>query len=82
MIIRRGGVTDFRELCRGWKSSVSYLFNTSPRFKYGKVISQLRVLASHTGSLGSVAQGGWQLTHFQIRTCHFLSDPCVFGYIF
>ena len=28
---------------------------------YGSVISQIRVLASHTGSLRSVAQGTWKL---------------------
>ena len=49
---------------------------------YGWLISQLRVLASHTGSLRSVAQGAWQLESWEIRRCHFLSDPCVYGYIF
>ncbi len=42
----------------------------------------LRVLASHTGSLGSVAQGAWKLEDLPMGRCHFLSDPCVFGYIF
>ena len=45
-------------------------------------ISQLRVLASHTGSLGSVAQGAWKLEDLSLGRCHFLSDPCVFDYIF
>ena len=49
---------------------------------YGSAISQLRVLASHTGNLGSVAQGALELEYLKIRKCHFLSDPCVFGYIF
>ena len=71
----------FRGFCRGWKYSVSYLFNTSPRFNYGSDISQL-VLASHTGSLGSVAQGAWKLEDLAMGRCHFLSDPCVIGYIF
>ena len=57
MIRRRRG----HRFWRGWKESVSYLFNTSPRCNYGSVIAQLRVLASHTGSLGSVAQGAWKL---------------------
>ena len=43
------------------------------------VISYLRVLASHTGSLGSVAQGDWKLEDLPMGRCHFLSDPCVFG---
>ena len=45
-------------------------------------ISQLRALATHTPSLGRVAQGALELCLPQIRKCHFLSDPCVFGYIF
>ena len=49
---------------------------------YGSLISQLRVLASHTGSLGSVAQGALELESWEIRKCHFLSDPCLVGYIF
>ena len=49
---------------------------------YGSVISQIRVLASHTGSLGSVAQGVWKLEDLAMGRCHFLGDPCVFGYIF
>ena len=42
----------------------------------------LKVLASHNTSLGSVAQGALELESWEIRKCHFLSDPCVFGYIF
>ena len=49
---------------------------------YGLDISQLRVLASHTGSLRSVAQGALELESWEIRRCYFLSDPCVYGYIF
>ena len=41
-----------------------------------------RVLASHTGSLGSVAQDAWKLEDLSMGRCYFLSDPCVFGYIF
>ena len=52
------------------------------RCNYGSVISQFRVLASHTGSLGSVAQGAWKLDILPFGWCHFLSDPCMFGYIF
>ena len=39
-------------------------------------------LATHTPILGRVAQGALALGLPQIRKCHFLSDPCVFGYIF
>ena len=60
-MIRRGGATDVPWILAGWKYSVSYLFNTSPCCNYGSVISQLRVLASHIGNLGSVAQGAWEL---------------------
>ena len=55
-------------------NKVSHIYSTLHR-----VISQLRVLASHTGSLGSVA---WKLEDLPMGRCHFLSDPCVFGYIF
>ena len=81
-MIRKGGVTDIPWILALLEIRVSYLFNTSPRFKYGPVISQLRVLASHTGSLKSVAQGALELEHWKIRKCHFFGDPCVFGYIF
>ena len=83
MIIRRGGVTDIPLfLARLEIKSLSYLFNTSPRFNYGSDISQLRVLASHKTSLGSVAQVALELESWEIGRCHFLSDPCVYGYIF
>ena len=44
--------------------------------------SLLRPLATHIPSLGRVGQCVWELGLPQIRKCHFLSDPCVFGYIF
>ena len=47
-----------------------------------RVISQLRALATRTPSLGRCGQGALELCLLQIRKCHFLSDPCVFGYIF
>ena len=71
-----------RGFLRGWKCSASYLFNTSQHCNYGSAISQLSVLASHNTSLGSVAQGALELESWEIRKCHFLSDPCVVGYIF
>ena len=45
-------------------------------------ISQLRALATHTPSLGCVGQGAWELGFAQTRRRYFLSDPCMFGYIF
>ena len=59
-MIRRRRVTDVPWILPGLEI-VSHLFNTSPRCNYDSAISQLRVLASHTGSLGSVAQGAWKL---------------------
>ena len=47
-----------------------------------QVKSQLRLVGSHNTSLGVVAHGALELDWFQIRKCHFLSDLCVFGYIF
>ena len=38
-------------------------------------ISQLRVLASHTGSLVFVAQGAWKLEHLAMGRCHFSPPP-------
>ena len=56
-------------------NKVSHIYSTlHPGFNYGSVISQL-VLASHTGSLGSVAQGAWKLEDLPLGRCHFLSDP-------
>ena len=42
-------------------NKVSHIYSTLHRCNYSSDISKLRVLASHTGSLGSVAQGAWQL---------------------
>ena len=74
-MVRRGGVTDIPWFLARLEISVSYLINTSPRCNYGSLISQLRVLASHNTSLGSVAQGALELVSWEIRKCHFLSDP-------
>ena len=64
-MIRRGGVTDVpRFLVR---LEIKCLISIQPprRCNYDSAISQLRVLASHIGSLGSVAQGAWKL-----EACH------------
>ena len=56
---------------------VSHIYSTLHRVLIMvSAISQLRVLASHTGSLGSVAQGAWKLADFSVGRCLFLSDPC------
>ena len=80
-MIKGGGVTDVPWILARLEIKC-HLFNTSPRCNYGSVISQLRVLASHTGSLGSVAQGAWKLEDLPMVGAIFFSDPCVFGYIF
>ena len=55
----------------------------SPEKKPKKpAVSQLRPLATLVPSLGRLGQGAWELGLPQIRKCHFLSDPCVVGYIF
>ena len=82
MIIRRGGVTDIPWFLARLEIKCLISIQHLPRFNYGSDISQLRVLASHNTSLGSVAQGALELESWEIRRCHFLSDPCVFGYIF
>ena len=69
-MIRRGGVTDVPWTLPAVGNKVSHI-NTSPRCNYGSVISQIRVLASHTGSLGSVAQGAWKLEDLAMGRCHF-----------
>ena len=57
-------------------NKVSQIYSTRHRgCNYGSVISQLSVLASHTGSLGSVAQDALELEDLQIRKCYFFSDP-------
>ena len=58
MVIRRADVTDIPWFLVGAVgNSVSYLLNTSPRSKYGLVISQFWVLASHKTKFESVAHG-------------------------
>ena len=61
-MIRRGGVTDFpRFLAQKPRLEIKCLISIQhfTGCNYDSAISQLRVLASHTGSLGSVAQGAW-----------------------
>ena len=83
-MIRRGGggVTDVPWFLARLEIKCLISIQHFTAFNYGLVLSQLRVLASHTGNLGSVAQGALELEHWKIRKCHFFSDPCVFGYIF
>ena len=46
------------------------------------VISQLRLIGRHNTNLGAVAHGALELYVLQLGRRYFLSDPCVFGYIF
>ena len=82
MVIRRGGVTVVPWFLARLEIKCLIFINTLPCCNYDSIISQLSVLASHTGNLGSVAQGTLELEHWKNRKCHFLSDPCEFGYIF
>ena len=61
----------FRGFWRGWKYSVSYLFNTSPRCSYDSALSLLRLLASHKTNFESEAQGAWELDILPFGRCHF-----------
>ena len=81
-MIRRGVVTDIPWFLAGLEIKCLISIQHFTGCNYGSVISLLRVLASHTGNLGSVAQGAWELEDLPFGRCHFLSDPCVFGYIF
>ena len=81
-MIRRGGVTYIPWFLARLEIKCLISIQHLPRCNYGSAIAQLRVLASHNTSLGSVAQGALELESWEIRKCHFLSDPCVFGYIF
>ena len=81
-MIRRGGITDIPWFLAGLEIKCIISIQHFTHCNYGSDISQLRVLASHNTILGSVAQGALKLESWGIRRCHFLSDPCVFGYIF
>ena len=81
---RRGGITEIAGISVIPPLLVTKLKGGFTVKKKGKKAtrSQLRALATHTPNLGHVAQGALELGLSQIRKCHFLSDPCVFGYIF
>ena len=82
-MLRRGGT---KKIARFF--GVPLLLNTitqggfTGKNKNKTTVSQLRPLATFVPSLGRLGQGAWELGLPQIRKCHFLSDPCVFGYIF
>ena len=79
-MIRSSGFTDIPWFLGQLEIECLISIQASPSCNYGSAISQLRVLASHNTSLGSVAQGALELVSWEIRKCHFLSDPCVFGF--
>ena len=81
--LSRGGVTDVPWFLAPVGNKVSHIYSTLHRVVImAQVISQLRLVGSHNSSLGAVAHGALELEDLQIRKCHFLSDPSVFGYIF
>ena len=82
MVIRRGGVTDVPRFLAHLEIKFLISIQHFTCCNYDSAISLLRVLASHTVSLGSVALGAWELEDLPLGRCHFLSDPCVFSYIF
>ena len=58
LVIRRGDVTDIAWVFAGLEMKcLIAILHFTVRSNYGSVISQLRVLATHTENLGSVAQG-------------------------
>ena len=67
-MIRRAGSQIFR---RGWKYSVSYLFNASHLVNMVSALSQLRVLASHKTNFESVAQRRLGIRHGAFGRCNF-----------
>ena len=54
----------------------------SPEKNFDSFILQLRALATPRPICGRVGQGAFELCLPNIRKCEFLSDPCVFGYIY
>ena len=79
MVIRRDDSGPFR----GPASSQLYISGgVHLKKKFFSLKLQLWPLATFVPSLGRVGQGAWELGLPNIRKCHFLSDPCVFGYIF
>ena len=63
-MIRRGGVTDAPRFLPRLEIKFLISIQHFTALKLVSAISQLRVLASHTGSLGSVAQGAWKLVDY------------------
>ena len=73
----------FRGFWRGWKYSVSYLFNTSRVVIMVSAISQLRVLASHRRKFGVCSSRRLEIRALGNGEVPFFPPPpCVFGYIF
>ena len=72
--------------CRQFRGSASsQLYISGGVYRGGgkfSLILQLRPLATFVPSLGRVGQCTWELGLPNSRKCHFLSDPCVFGYIY
>ena len=67
---------------RGPASSQLYISGGVYRGKKFSLRLQLRPLATLVPRLGRVGQCAWELGLPNSRKCHFLGDPCMFGYIF
>ena len=72
----------FRGFWRGWKYSVSYLFNTSRVVIMVSAISLLSVLASHRTKFGVCSSRRLEIRALGNGEVPFFFPPCVFGYIF
>ena len=81
-MIRRGWVTDVPWILAGFEIKCLITIQHFTFVIMAESYHSLGCSASHTGNLGSVAQGALELQHWKIRKCHFLSDPCVIGSIF
>ena len=66
----------------GPASSQHYLRGGSPEKNFDSFIVQLSALATLRPIWGRVGQGAFELCLPNIRKRHFLSDPCMFGYIY
>ena len=72
-MIRKGGVPDVRWF---WaRLEIKCLISIQSFVIMISAISQLRLVRSHNTGLRAVAHSALELDWFQIRKCHFLSDP-------
>ena len=77
-MIRRGGVTYIAWVFARLEIKCLISNQHFTHCKYGLVISQLRVLASHKTNFESVAQGALELYMFLFGRCYIFSDLACF----